>query len=244
MVDKVEVLGVNIDTYTLNNAEERIFNGLNNKERIMVFTPNSEMIMAAQKDKELMKVLNRGDIVIADGIGVVYASKILKKPLVERVAGFDLAKRIVEKLPVTDYSLYLFGGKPNIAFEAKTNLEKEYSGLNIVGINDGYFDSIKEKEIIEDINSKNPDVLFVCLGMGKQEKWIYNNFNNINAKVIMGVGGTLDVFACRVKRAPDIFCKCGLEWLYRLIKEPWRYKRMMALPKFALNVVLKGKRQG
>jgi N-acetylglucosaminyldiphosphoundecaprenol N-acetyl-beta-D-mannosaminyltransferase len=228
---------------TLNQAEAKIWRFLEEDKNHMVFTPNSEMIMAAREDEHLRTVLNAGDLNIADGIGVVYASRLLGKPLKERVAGFDLAKRIIEKLPQKPYSLFLLGGVPGVAETAKQNLERQYPGIKIVGTHDGYFNQQDEQRVIEEINKTNPDILFVCLGMSKQEKWIYHNRDKLNTKVCMGIGGSLDVFAGKVKRAPEIYQKLGLEWFYRLMKEPWRYKRMLALPKFAFTVVLKGRRQ-
>ena len=243
MRETLEVLGVSIDIVTLAQAEQATWDFLKQDKVHMIFTPNSEMIMVAQEEKTLKEILNSGDLTIADGIGVVYASKILKKPLAERVAGFDLAKQIVENLPQKGHKLYLLGGQPGVAKAAKDKLEKQYPGIQIVGTHDGYFNEEQEAEIINEINQLKPDILFVCLGMGKQEKWIYKHRDKLKVKVCMGIGGSLDVFAGKAQRAPDFYCKYGLEWFYRLIKEPWRYKRMLALPKFALTVILKGKRQ-
>jgi len=238
MKDTVDILGVRIDRVNLTDAQNKVLDFLKEDKLHMIFTPNSEIIMAAQKDQHLMDVLNNADMLIADGIGVVYASKILGKPLPERVAGFDLASRLIPILANNHYSLYIFGGAPGVAEIAKAKLEEKNPGLRIVGVHDGYFDSQKEQEIINDINSKKPDVLFVCLGAPKQEKWIYEHREQLHVKVCMGIGGSIDVFAGKAKRAPEIYQKLGLEWFYRLMKEPWRYKRMLALPKFAWTVIL------
>ena len=120
-------------------------------------------------------------------------------------------------------------------------MEEEYPGIKIVGTHNGYFKSKDVPEIIEDINNSGADLLFVCLGAPAQEKWIDENADKLNVRVAMGIGGSLDVFAGKVERAPEFYCKHGLEWFYRLKKEPWRAKRMMALPKFALTVMLKGR---
>ena len=122
------------------------------------------------------------------------------------------------------------------------NIKSKYPGIVIKGIADGYFDSEKEKQIIEDINNAKPDVLFVCLGAPKQEKWIYEHKGELNCKVCMGLGGSLDVFAGTVERAPEFYQKHGIEWLYRLMKQPKRFFRMLDLPKFAVTVILKGKK--
>ncbi len=241
MKDAINILGVRIDRLTLDQAEQKIWDFLNHDKLHMVFTPNSEMIMAAREDEELKWVLNEGDMNTADGIGVVYASRILGKPLRERVAGFDLAKRLLEPLPQKGYSLYLLGGAPGVAETAKQKLENQYPGIKIVGTQHGYFKKDEDEQVIRQINEVAPDILFVCLGMSKQEKWIYNNRDKLRAKVCMGIGGSLDVFAGKAKRAPGIYQKLGLEWFYRLIKEPKRYKRMLALPKFAWTVIVEGR---
>ncbi|MBE7037998.1 MAG: WecB/TagA/CpsF family glycosyltransferase [Ruminococcaceae bacterium] len=243
MENKVNILGVNIDKLTIDEACEKIYSFLDEDKLHYVFTPNSEMIMAAYRDENLKKILNSADILSADGIGVVYASKILKNPIMERAAGFDIAKSLLKKLNDNKKSLYLFGSKPGISQRAAKNITKDYPDIIISGCQDGYFDEEKEKEIINDINEKKPDVVFVCLGVPKQEKWIYKNKDNLNAKVLMGLGGSLDVFAGEVKRAPQVYQKLNIEWLYRLCKEPKRIGRMMDLPKFAFTVVTKGKRE-
>jgi N-acetylglucosaminyldiphosphoundecaprenol N-acetyl-beta-D-mannosaminyltransferase len=232
-----KILGINIDNVTFEEAMQRIWDFLKEDVIHMIFTPNSEMLMVAQKDSEMKKLLNEGNLVVADGIGVVLASKILGNPIKERVAGFDIATTLVAEIQKRGYSLYLFGGMPGVAEVAKKNLEKDYPDIKIVGTSDGYFSNEEEEIIIDRINQTKPDIIFVCLGMSRQEKWIYNSKNKLDVKVCIGVGGTLDVFAGKVKRAPEFFCKFGLEWLYRLSKEPWRFMRMMALPKFVMAIL-------
>lgn len=244
MKNKVNILGVNIDKFTIDEACEKIYNFLDEDKLHYVFTPNSEMIMAAYRDSEFKNILNSADVLTADGIGVVYASKILKNPISERAAGYDVARSLLKKLSDNKKSLYLFGSKPGVAQKAAKNITKDYPDIIILGCQDGYFDENKEKEIIADINEKKPDVVFVCLGVPKQEKWIYENKDKLNARVLMGLGGSLDVFAGEVKRAPEIYQKLSIEWLYRLCKEPKRIGRMMDLPKFAFTVITKGKKEG
>lgn len=239
---KINILGTKVDMVDMKGAEERVLKFLETDGAKAVFTPNSEIIMAAYRDSDFLDVLNSADLVIADGIGVVYASRILKRPLPERVPGFDLACRTIELAADGSKSIYFFGGKPGICELAEENLKKKYPNLFICGTCDGYFDEEKEKKIIEDIKSKAPDILFVCLGAPKQEKWIAAHKDELNAKVIMGVGGSLDVFAGTVQRAPVFYQKAGLEWLYRLIKQPSRIGRMMELPKFAMKVFAQGKK--
>jgi len=239
---KIDILGVLVDHVTMDDALFRLKNFLNEEKAHAVFTPNSEIIMVAHKDAEFCKTLNSGDLIVADGIGVVYASKILKAPLPERVAGFDLSSKLIEAVSDGSRSLYFFGGKPGVAELAIRNLTEKYPALSVCGFSDGYFDEAKEQQIIEDIKAKKPDILFVCLGAPKQEKWIAEHKDELGAKLLLGVGGSLDVWAGTVERAPEKYQKAGLEWFYRLLKQPSRFFRMMALPKFGLTVLFKGKR--
>ncbi|MBE7035062.1 MAG: WecB/TagA/CpsF family glycosyltransferase [Ruminococcaceae bacterium] len=239
---KIDILGVLIDHVTMEEAVKKAEDFIKEPGSRMIFTPNSEIVMLAYQDPSFCALLNRADMVIADGIGVVYASKILKAPLPERVAGFDLASRLIEKAGEGQYSIYFFGGKPGVAEQATENLQKKYPSLRVVGCQDGYFDSAKEQAIIEDIKAKQPDILFVCLGAPKQERWIAEHKDALGAGLVLGVGGSLDVWAGVVERAPEAYQKAGLEWLYRLKKQPSRFFRMLALPKFALTVLFKGKR--
>lgn len=239
---KIDILGVLVDHVDMNEAFGRLQGWLSEDTPHAVFTPNSEIIMVAYKDAEFCNTLNSGDLIVADGIGVVYASKILKAPLPERVAGFDLASKLIESVKDGNHSLYFFGGKPGVAELAIKNLTEKYPALSVCGFSDGYFDEAKEKEIIHDIKTKKPDILFVCLGAPKQEKWIAEHKNELGAKILLGVGGSLDVWAGTVERAPEKYQKAGLEWFYRLMKQPSRFFRMMALPKFGLTVLFKGKR--
>ena len=241
-MEKVNILGVNVDMVNIEESADIILRFLDEDGFKRVFTPNSEIIMMAYEDEEFRKALNKADLLTADGIGVVYASKILGKSISERAAGFDIAKSVLSKISKTGHKLYLFGAKPGVAEEAKAKMEEEYPGIQIVGTHDGYFKSKDVPEIIDDINNSGAELLFVCLGAPAQEMWIDENADKLNVKVAMGIGGSLDVFAGKVERAPEFYCKHGLEWFYRLKKEPWRAKRMMALPKFALTVMLKGRK--
>ena len=242
MVDKVNILGVKIDKVTIDEAVERII-GFTDEDCVhTVFTPNSEIIMSAYRDENIKSILNNASLLTADGIGVVKAAQIVRNPLKERAAGYDISLKLMERMEKEGKSLYLFGSKPEIVKTAYEKLKEKHPALNISGYSDGYFDKEKEAEIINDINEKNPDVVFVCLGCPKQEKWIAENKDKLRCKVLIGLGGCLDVYAGYVKRAPDIFIKLNLEWFYRLLKEPKRFVRMLDLPRFALKVILHGKK--
>ncbi len=245
MSDKISIFGVNIDKLTLKDAEERVKSFLNSNTINTIYTPNTEIVMEARKDDELKELLNNGELVIPDGIGLVYASKIKKKTLPERVTGFDLSMKMLQIANENGYSIFLVGGKPGIADTAAENIKKEYPNINVVGSHHGYFKGThtgykghdEEIQVINEINESKPDIVFVGFGAPKQEKWIHENKNKLNCKVIIGNGGTVDILAGTVKRAPEIYQKLGLEWLYRLLKDPKRIKRQMILPLFVLIVL-------
>ena len=241
MNKKLNILGVGVDTFDMSGATDFLIEALSNDSLTKVYTPNSEILLHAYKNEDYADVLNRGELITADGIGVVYASRILGYPLPGRVSGFDLANELLKKAAPMKKTVYLFGSKPGVADAASEKIMSLYPGIEVVGVADGYFDSEKEAEIIADINEKSPDILFVCLGFPKQEAWI-DAHSDLNAKIAMGLGGSLDVFAGTVKRAPKFFQKFGIEWLYRLIKQPSRFIRMLALPKFGFTVLFNGKK--
>ncbi len=227
-MDKIDVLGVKIDNVTMQEAVDMAMTFMDGTPHA-VFTPNPEIIMVALEDNEMMEALKKASLIIPDGIGVVIASKIKSTPLKERVPGFDFCCQLMK----TDKSFYFFGGKPGIAETAAKNMRDK--GVNVVGFHHGYFDD--DTEIINDINEKQPDVVLVCLGMAKQEKWIVNNMSKLKTSVLIGAGGSLDVLAGAVERAPEIYQRLNLEWLYRTVKQPSRIPRIMVIPKFILKVL-------
>lgn len=242
MSDTVNILGVNVSTKTMDETVG-ILRGFLEEDRVhCVFTPNSEIIYAAYHDEAFRDILNSADLNTADGIGVVYAAKILKQPISERVAGYDLMNRIISCAAIEHRRVFLFGSKPGVAEEAGVKLCDMYPGIVICGNRDGYFKESQTQEIVEQINAAKPDILLVCLGAPKQERWIYENSRDICARLIMGAGGSLDVLAGRTERAPEKWQRLGLEWAYRLKKEPWRIWRMTALPRFGFTVLFKGRK--
>ena len=231
------VLGVPFDAVTMDEAVAKAKKLLKEEGQHIICTPNPEIVMEAQNDKVLNSILHEADLVVPDGIGVVWASKYSELRLTERVAGFDLTQNLMADLAATGETFYFFGGAPGVASTAARKMMKKYPGLKVVGVHNGYFDEKEEKRIIQDIKEKAPSILLVGLGAPKQEKWIYDNLRLTGAKVAIGVGGSFDVMAGNVKRAPKIFQKLGLEWFHRLITQPTRWRRMMRLPKFALTVL-------
>ncbi len=237
MRNTVDILGVKVDKLTFNEALDIAENLVQSEGVSAIFTPNPEIIMCAKKDDELKEILNGADLCTADGIGVVYGAKILNDPVPERVAGFDLTCALLERLARTGEGVFLFGAKPGVADAAKANLEKKYQGINIAGTRNGYFNTEDEPKIIDEINKSGAKLLLVCLGAPKQEKWIEAHKAELNVNLCMGVGGTLDVLAGVAKRAPEVFIKLNIEWVYRLLKNPSRIGRFAALPKFIIEVI-------
>ncbi len=225
---KTDILGVYIDDLILEEAVEAGTALLEEPGFHYVVTPNPEFILSARKDEAFRTVLNQADLALPDGIGVVYAAKILGRPLKGRAPGVDFAQALMARMARTGKSLYLLGAKPGVAEKAAENLRKAHPGLKICGAHDGYF---KEDEpVVEAIRASGADVIFVCLGAPKQELWMAKNGPTTGARLAVGLGGCLDVFAGTVQRAPEGWQKAGLEWLYRLIKEPSRIGRMSKLP--------------
>ncbi len=232
MGEKAEIVGVNINNVNIDEAADMLAEYLETDTCNMVFTPNSEILVEAVKDREFEEILNKGQLVVPDGIGVVIASRFYGTPFKERVAGFDLTMRLMEIADKKGSSIYLLGGKEGVAAEAAIKLTEKYSGLKIAGTRNGYFEADSEDKIIKDINNSHADILLVALGAPKQEKFIYKHRDELKVKIAIGIGGSLDIIAGRAKRAPEFFRRAGLEWFYRLIKEPKRIIRMMRLPKF------------
>lgn len=239
MRDIITILGVPIDNVTLEEVgtiTEKLIKE-SNKTCKMVFAPNVEFIMMAQKDKQFFNLLKESSLSTPDSIGVIIGAKLQKKAFKERIPGQSYFRKVIELSNKKGYSIYLLGGEPGIPEKTKENLKKIYPNVNIVGLHHGYFDKNVEKEIIEEINSLQPNVLFVALGAPKQEKWIKEHRNELKVDIAAGQGGTYDYEAGKIKRAPIWIQKIGMEWLYRLIKEPSRIKRQLVLPVYLFKVL-------
>lgn len=240
MLSEIKILGVKVNNISLEETYLRTKELIetSNKSCQMIFAPNTEFIMCAQKDKEFFEILNMSKLSTPDSIGIEMAAKRLGKPLKERIQGQKYFRKIVEEGEKLGWSFYILGGKDDTPNKAVENLKKIYPKLNVVGLHEGYFENEEdENKVIEEINSLQPNILIVAMGAPKQEKWIYANKDRLKVDVACGQGGTLDYEAGNVKRAPEIFQKIGLEWLWRLIKQPSRIVRMLVLPKFLFKVL-------
>lgn len=234
---KVRVLDVGISFVNQWEALETLMKFLKEDKNHTVFTPNPEIVMSATKDSELKRILNEGDLVVPDGIGIVWASRYSEKKLSERVAGYDLVQALFNKIKNKKHTVYFLGGKPGIAQEAKRVMERTHKNLKIIGVSDGYFDSKKEQAIIGEIKQLKPDILLVGLGVPRQEKWI-DKHKDLPVKISIGVGGSFDGMAGSFRRAPKFFIEHNIEWLYRLAKQPTRIRRQIKLPLFVIKVLL------
>ena len=240
MLSEIKILGVKVNNISLEETYLRTKELIetSNKSCQMIFAPNTEFIMCAQKDKEFFEILNMSKLSTPDSIGIEMAAKRLGKPLKERIQGQKYFRKIVEEGEKLGWSFYILGGKDDTPNKAVENLKKIYPKLNVVGFHEGYFENEEdENKVIEEINLLQPNILIVAMGAPKQEKWIYANKDRLKVDVACGQGGTLDYEAGNVKRAPEFFQKVGLEWLWRLIKQPSRIVRMLVLPVFLFKVL-------
>ncbi|MBU0672141.1 MAG: WecB/TagA/CpsF family glycosyltransferase [Candidatus Margulisbacteria bacterium] len=226
----VDFAGITVDNVSLDEATAKVATFFSASEPKMIVTPNPEIIVASQQDEELKQIINSADLRVPDGISMVVVSKLLGRPIKERVSGIDLMLSLMDVCGKTGSKVFLLGGAPGVAQEAASKLVSRYQGLNIVGTYHGYFKN--DGEAIDQIKVTKPDVLFVGLGAGQQERWLNRHLKEMNIHVSMVIGGSLDVISGRKKRAPQWIQALYIEWLYRLITEPGRWKRQLALPKF------------
>lgn len=225
---RTEIMGVGFDDLTLDEAAGAAAGMIEAGGFHYVVTPNPELVDRARREEPFRQALNGADLVLPDGIGVVYAAKLLGRPLKGRAPGIEFAQQLIAWMAKNGKRLFLLGAKPGVAELAAANLKTQYPGLIVCGTHDGYFQ--EDEPVVEAIRAAAADVVFVCLGAPKQEFWMAKNGPASGAHLMVGLGGSLDVFAGVVDRAPEGFQKLGLEWLYRLMKEPKRFGRMAKLP--------------
>lgn len=240
---KSKVLDVQIDMVDMEQAINQVSAMITQPKPQLVVTANSEMVMLANRDPLLYEIMARADLVVPDGIGVIWASRLLSIPLKERVPGVELMQALLEKSATENWRIFLLGSKPGIADQAADAIRSMYSEINIVGTHHGFFRN-EEDAVLTKIKAASPDILFIALGVPKQEKFAAAHLASLGVPVAMGVGGSFEIFAGAVKRAPAWMRKIGLEWLYRLLQQPTRIGRMLALPQFVLLVLWKRLRDG
>ncbi|MDD3654595.1 MAG: WecB/TagA/CpsF family glycosyltransferase [Desulfotomaculaceae bacterium] len=234
---KVNLLGIKIDAINMEETVNQIASYIRTGRPHRVTTINPEFLYRAQFNTELRELANRADLVTPDGVGVVWACRLAGNPVPERVTGIDLMLALVERAASEGWRVFLLGAAPGVASEAATRLSLQYPGLQIAGTHHGFFSNDEEAEVSRLVRESRPDLLFVALGAPKQELWIDRSIAQTGAAVAVGVGGSFDVVAGRAQRAPGWVCRLQLEWLYRLLKEPARWRRQLVLPLFAWQVV-------
>lgn len=238
------MLGCRVDAVTLDEALDVLSQFIASGKPHHIVTLNAEMAYRALHDLEFKNIINRADLVTPDGSGIVWATRLLGSPVPERVAGIDLVQALAVRAAKEGWRLFLYGGAPGVAEEAARRLKERYPGLNILGTSHGYLNQEEEKKLLQSLKENPPEVLLVALGSPKQEYWIAEHLSELGIPVAIGVGGSLDVLAGRTKRAPRFMQKWGLEWLYRVIREPRRVKRILALPKFMIAVLVEVHKKG
>lgn len=236
-IPKVRIYGVPISKMSMDQTVAYLTNVIEQRQPHQVITANPIMVMAAQDDPAYLSMMQRAELIVPDGTGVVWAAKYVGEPVVERVPGYDLIHELMKVGESKSWKVYLLGASNEVIQAAAEKLRTAYPRIKLVGVRDGYFKDEQDAEVIQDIVDAAPDLLFVGRSAANQEPWIGKYKQQIGVPVMMGVGGSFDVLSGKLKRAPVLFQKLRLEWFYRLMQEPWRYKRMLLLPKFALKVM-------
>jgi N-acetylglucosaminyldiphosphoundecaprenol N-acetyl-beta-D-mannosaminyltransferase len=231
------VLECPVDLSTTDEVVNKIVDLIDQREPMQVVTLNAEMIYKAQQAERFKQLINNAVLVTADGISVVWALRTLGFKIQERVTGIDLLYKLCERGSQKKWKIFLLGSAPGIAEKAGSVIKQCYPGITICGTHDGYFSDKDNPAIVEQIANCQPDLLFVGMGAPRQEYWIQDNMHTYGVPISIGVGGSFDVVAGEKKRAPLWMIKLNIEWLYRLIIEPSRIKRQLALPKFMLMVL-------
>lgn len=232
----VDILGVSFTNTTRQQLVERINHHVLQEERTFIVTANPEIVIKANEDENYMKDIKKANYITADGIGIVKAAQLLDRPLPERVAGYEVMLDLLKLADQNSYKVYFLGAAEETLQKMMQNVKRDYPNIEIVGSQHGFFDW-SDGQIPERIVAAEPDFVFVALGAPRQEKWISQHIHLFNKGIFMGIGGSFDVIAGTVKRAPVLWQKLNLEWLYRIVKQPSRIKRSVAIPQFILQIL-------
>lgn len=233
---KVNILNMHFDSLSKEDLVNHLCERIDSSAKTFVVTANPEIVMHGNHDLDYLHIVNHADFVIADGFGVILGSKIIGNEIPERIAGFDLMTKLLEKANEESWSVYFLGAKEEVIDKAVRNIKVKFPKLMIAGWQNGYV-NVHAEEFKQDVASKKPDLIFVGLGFPSQENWVSQSLPYFEKGLFMGVGGSYDVWAGEVKRAPLFWQKLNIEWLYRLIQQPKRWKRMTVLPVFVLKMI-------
>lgn len=233
----VPIFGLPFSRMSMDETVHHLTRAIELRQTTQVITANPIMVMAALEDPKYGQVMKEAELIVPDGAGVVWAANYVGMPVKERVAGFDLLHRLMQVGEQKRWKVYLLGTSQEIISEAAARLQQKFPLVELVGFHHGYFSDAEDAQVIQKIRQAAPDLLFVARAANNQEPWIHKYKHELGVPLVMGVGGSFDIIAGRLKRAPILFQKLRLEWFYRLLQEPKRYKRMLALPQFMVKVV-------
>lgn len=242
MLEKVTLFGVPVSKLNMEQTVHYLSEAVRAKRPHQVVTMNPIILMTGFENPDYMRMLQQADVVVPDGAGLVWAASRVGKPVAERVAGFDLVQELCKVGAGEGWSVYLLGATQEVIEAARDQLVARYPGLRVAGIRNGYFGPDEDESVVAEIAAAKPDLLLVGRSVYTQDPWIANYRDRLNVPVMIGVGGSFDVMSGRLKRAPRILQSLKLEWLYRLLQEPARWRRMLVLPRFALQVMLYGEK--
>lgn len=236
-IPTVSIYGLPFSKLGMDETISRLTEAIDHRVVTHVITANPIMVMSAVEDQAYYSMMRTAELIVPDGTGVVWAAGYVGEPVAERVPGFDILHRLMALGEAKGWSVYLLGTDQQTIDTAAANLKQKYPRTRIAGVRNGYFGPEQDEEVIAAIREAKPDILFVARSASTQEPWISRYKKDLDVPVIMGVGGSFDIIAGKLKRAPKLFQKLRLEWFYRLLQEPYRYKRMLVLPKFVIKVI-------
>lgn len=229
-----KLFNYDIFSETQDELIEKVFS----MNKVNIVSGNPEILNLGLHDEKILSLFNdEKSIIIPDGIGTVIASKIVKNPVKEKIAGVEVMEKIVKKCSLTNRSIYLLGASQEVVDKCEDVLKIKYPGINVCGKHNGYFDMENCEDIVKDIEEKNPYALFIAMGAPRQELFIMKYINRLPCSIYMGVGGSFDTISGKTKRAPKWMINCGMEWVYRTIKDPKRISRLVVIPKFLFKVI-------
>jgi len=235
----VNILDIGIDNLTRQQAVYKVLKMIEEKGVHHVITLNPYKISKIKSNNDLRLISDRADLHLASGGGIQWASRMLKTPIKERIGVLSFMMEVIRLAEIKEYSIFLVGGKPEIAERAFFNIKKSFPNIRIVGRHGGFFDSVREKSVIEAIRKSEANIIFVGLGFPKEDKWINSIKHEFKNAVFISVGGSFDTISGEIRKAPNYFMENGLDWFYRIITKPWRYLRLLRLMLFFLSVLFK-----
>lgn len=242
-IRRVTILGVGIDDVNTDEALAIMEGFISSRKPHMVVTADSSGIVMSRYDPELRAIINSADLVTPDSYGILWAARRQGTPLRERVSGIDIVNLLCKRAAEKGYSIFLLGAAPGVSEAAAENLKRECPGLVVAGTHHGFFREEESPKIAEYVKSCQPDILFVALGIPRQEKWIARHMHQLGVPLSMGVGGSFDVISGRVRRAPKWMQEHGLEWAFRLANNPRKIGKVLTLPRFVTMVLFSPKVQ-